>query len=104
MMLKLFMHLVSLFISVTDEGLSRAAALAIAAVVCLLVAFIAGTVCGVLLSVCISRWNKKKSNSNPTSNIQEPQQAVPVYDEVVPLQSQKIELKENMAYETANLP
>ena len=44
---------------VPEKSLSTAATAAISAVVCLLVAFIAGTVCGVLLTVCISRWNKR---------------------------------------------
>ena len=64
---------------------------------CLLVAFIAGTVCGALLTVCISRWNKKEHSSKPAPNTQEQQQAAAVYEEV-DTQSKKIELKENVAY------
>ena len=58
--------------------------------------FIAGTVCGVLLTVCISRWNKKRRGSKPAPNTQQ-QQAVVVYEEV-DTQSKKIELEENVAY------
>ena len=81
-----------------DESLPTAAAIAITAVTCLLVAFIAGTVCGALLTVCISRWNKKGHSSKPAPNTQKQQQAAVVYEEVDTLQSQKFELKENVAY------
>ena len=57
-------------------------------VICLLVAFIAGTVCGVLLTVCISRWNKKGHSSKPA----------PLVYEEVDTQSTKIELEQNVAY------
>ena len=82
---------------VPEKSLSTAATAAISAVVCLLVAFIAGTVCGVLLTVCISRWNKKGRSSKPAPNTQEQQQAVVVYEEVDTL-NKKIELKQNVAY------
>ena len=59
-------------------------------------AFIAGTVCGALLTVCISRWNKNRRSSKPAPNTQQ-QQAVAVYEEL-DTQSKKIELKENVAY------
>ena len=72
--------------------------IAITAVVCLLVAFIAGTVCGALLTVCISRWNKKRHSSKPVPNTQEQQQTVAMYEEVDAPQSKEIELKENVAY------
>ena len=83
-----------------DKSLSTSAAVAITAVVFLLVAFIAGTVCGALVNVCISRWNKKGRSSKPAPNTQEQQQRAVVYEEVDTLQSQKIELelKENVAY------
>ena len=60
--------------------------------------FITGTVCGALVTVCISRWNKKGRSSKPATNTQEQQQAAVVYEEVDTLQSQKFELKENVAY------
>ena len=85
-------------IPVSENNLSTAAVIAITAVVCLLVAFIAGTVCGVLITVCISRWNKKRHSSKPAPNTQEQQQTVAVYEEVDTLQSQKIELEQNVAY------
>lgn len=78
-------------------SLSPAAVTATTAVVCSLVAFVIGVLCGVVITVCISWWNKKRCSSKPTSNIQEQQQTVPVYEEVE-TPSQKIELKENMAY------
>ena len=53
--------------------------------------------CGVLLTVCISRWNKKRCSSKPVPNTQEQQQTVVVYEEVDTL-SKKLELKENVAY------
>ena len=60
-------------------------------------AFIAGALCGALITVCISRWNKKRRSSKPAPNTQEQQQAAVVYEEV-DTQSKKIELKENVAY------
>ena len=81
-----------------EKSLSTAAAVAIAAIVCSLVVFIAGTVCGVLFTVCISRWNKKRHSSKPAPNTQEQQQTVVVYEEVDTVQCKKIELKENVAY------
>ena len=57
-------------------------------------AFIAGTVCGALLMVCISRWNKKRRGSKPAPNTEEQPQAVSVVDRM----NQKIELEENVAY------
>ena len=81
-----------------DKSLSTAATASIATVVCSLVTFITGTVCGALLIVCISRWNKKGRSSKPAPNTQEQQQAAVVYEEV-DTQSKKIELKENVAYE-----
>ena len=80
-----------------ENNLSTAAVIAITTVLCLLVAFIAGTVCGVLLTVCISRWNKKGHSSKPAPNTQEQQQTVAVYEEVA-TQSKKIELEQNVAY------
>ena len=88
----------SILTSVSDKSLSTAAAAAITAVVCSLVMFIAGTLCGALITVCISKWNKKEHSSKPASNTQEQQQAVAVYEEVDTMQSQKFELKENVAY------
>ena len=90
--------LTSLLISVSDKSLSTAATVAITAVFCLLVAFTTGTLCGALITVCINRWNKKGRGSKPAPNTQEQQQAAVVYEEVDTLRSQKIELKENMAY------
>ena len=83
----------SFFVVVSDKSLSTAATAAITAVS----AFIAGTLCGALITVCIIRWNKKRHSSKPAPNTQE-QQAVPEYEEVDKVQRQKIELKENMAY------
>ena len=60
-------------------------------------AFVAGAVCGALITVCISRWNKKRHSSKPAPNTQEQQQTVAVYEEVDTL-SKKVELKENVAY------
>ena len=80
-----------------DKSLSTAATAAITAVVCSLVMFITGTVCGALLTVCISRWNKKRRSSKPAPRTQEQQQATVVYEEV-DTQSKKIELEQNVAY------
>ena len=85
------------FIPVPENNLSTAATVAIAAVVCSLVMFITGTLCGVLLTVCISRWNNKGRSSKPAPNTQEQQQAAVVYEEVK-MQNKKIELQENLAY------
>ena len=84
-------------ISIPDKSLSTAATAAITAVVCSLVMFITGALCGALLTVCISRWNKKGRSSKPAPNTQEQQQAAVVYEEV-DTQSKRIELKENVAY------
>ena len=59
--------------------------------------FIAGTLCGALVTVCISRWNKKRHSSKPAPNTQEKQLAAVVYEEVDTL-SKKFELKQNVAY------
>ena len=80
-----------------SHSVSIAPAIAIAATVCTLIAFIAGVLCGAMVTVCISRWHKKGDSSKPASTIQEQQPTVPVYEEVE-AQSQKIELKENVAY------
>ena len=60
-------------------------------------AFIAGSVCVVSVTVCISRWNKKEHSSKPAPNTQEQQQTVAVYEEV-DTQSKKVEVEENVAY------
>jgi len=60
------------------QSLSIAPAVAITAIVCLII----GTLCGVLLIVCISRWNKKRHSSKPAPNTQEQQQAAVMYEEV----------------------
>ena len=80
-----------------EKSVSTAAPVAIAAIVCSLVVFIAGTMCGALLTVCISRGNKKGHSSKPAPNTQEQQQTVAVYEEV-DTQSKKIELEQNVAY------
>ena len=79
--------------STLEASLSIATAVAITAVVCSLVAFITGVLCGALLTVCISRWNKKGNSSKPAPNTQERH---PVGMEGV--QSHKIEIEENVAY------
>ena len=79
--------------STLEASLSIATAIAITAIVCSLVMFITGALCGALLTVCISRWNKKESSSKPAPNTQEQH---PVGTEEV--QSYKIELDENVAY------
>ena len=92
----------------TAPSLSTAATAGITAVVCSLVAFIAGTVCGVLITVCISRWNKKRRSFNPAPNTQEQQKAAVVYEEMDTLnkkiengpvkQSQEMELEGSLTY------
>ena len=82
---------------VPDKSLSTAATVAITTIVCSLVAFIAGTVCGALTTVCISKRSKKRCGSKPAPNTQEQQQTVAVYEEVDTL-SKKIELEQNVAY------
>ena len=90
-------YIILILISVSEKSPSAAATAAITAVICSLVMFIAGTVCGALLTLCISRWNKKGNNSKPAPNTQEQQQAAIVYEEV-DTQDQQFELKENVAY------
>ena len=79
--------------STTETSLSTAIAVAITAVVCSLLMFITGTVFGVLLTVCINKWNKKRRSSKPAPNSHEQH---PLGTEEV--QSHKIELEENVAY------
>ena len=86
-----------ILIPIPDKSLSTVATATITAVVCSLVTFITGALCGALLTVCIIRCNKKGRSSKPAPNAQEQQQAAVVYEEVDP-QSKKIELKENVAY------
>ena len=88
---------VQFFTPAPDKSLSTTAAVAIAATVCSLVTFITGTLCGALVPVCISRWNKKERSSEPAPNTHEQQQAAVVYEEV-DTQNKKIELKDNVAY------
>ena len=77
----------------TETSLSTATAIAITAVVCSLVMFITGALFGALLTVGISRRNKKRCGSKPAPITQEQH---PVGTEEV--QSHKIELEENVAY------
>ena len=93
----LIVHTNLILTPLPDKSLSTAATIAISAVVCSLVTFITGALCGVLLTVCISRWNKKRCSSKPAPNTQEQQQTVAVYEEV-DTQSKKIELEQNVAY------
>ena len=85
-----------------DSSLPTDAAVTITAVTCLLVAFIAGILCGALLTVWISWWNKKRRSSEPAPNTQEQQQADVVYEEV-DQKRHNIELKQNVAYEPARV-
>ena len=87
----------SILTPVLDKNLSTAATAAAKAVVCLLVAFITGTVCCALLTVCISRWNKREYSSKLASNTEKQQQAAVVCEEV-DTQSKVFELEENVAY------
>ena len=85
--------LTSYILTTPGQSLSIAAAVAITAIVCLII----GTLCGVLVTVCISRWNKKRRSYKPAPNTQEQQQTVVVYEEV-DTQSKKNELEQNVAY------
>ena len=66
-------------------------------VVCLVLTFIAVAMCGIVVTVCISRWSKKRHSSEAAPNTQE-LQVDPAYVEVDTLQSQTIRLEENVAY------
>ena len=91
--------LTSLLVSVSDESLSTAAVTAITAVVCSLVTFIACWDCVWCIDHCLHQQVEQEiCSSKPAPNTQEQQQAAAVYEEVDTLQSQKIELKENVAY------
>ena len=52
--------------------------------------------CGILVTVYISRWGKKSTEATP--NTQEELQVDLTYEEVDTLQSQTIQLEENVAY------
>ena len=80
--------------STPETSLSTATAIAITAVVCSLVMFITGALFGALLTVGISRRNKKRCGSRPAPNTQEQHPAVGTEE----VQSHKIELEENVAY------
>ena len=82
---------------VPDKSLSTAATVAITTIVCSLVTFITGALCGALLTVCISKRNKKRCGSKPVPTTREQQQTVAVYEEV-DTRSKKIELEQNVAY------
>ena len=66
-------------------------------VVCLLLAFIAVAMCGILITVYISRWGKKRHSTEATPNTQELQMEQE-YEEVDTLQNQTVQLEENVAY------
>ena len=72
------MSVLTPYIQTTPGQNLYTAAVAITAIVCLII----GTVCGVLLTVCISRWKKKERISKPAPNTQEQQQTAVVYEEV----------------------
>ena len=61
------------------------------------IAFIAVAMCGTVVTVYISRWAKKRHSTEPTPNTQELQVDL-TYEEVDTLQSQTIQLEENVAY------
>ena len=60
-----------------------------------MLAFIAVAVCATVVTVCISRWSKKRHSSEAAPNTQE---LDVTYEEVDTLQSQTIRLEENVAY------
>ena len=67
-------------------------------VICLLLAFITVAMYGILVTVYISRWGKKRHSTAPAQNTQE-LQVDPTYEEVDTLQNQTIhQLEENVAY------
>ena len=53
--------------------------------------------CGIVVTVYISRWGRKRHGSEATPKTQELQMD-PEYEEVDTLQSQMIQLEENVAY------
>ena len=65
-------------------------------IVCLLLTFIPVVICNTLVTLCINRLNKEHLTA-PTHNTQE-LNVDPTYEEVDTLQSQTIQLEENVAY------
>ena len=53
-------------------------------------------ICGTLVTINISRWGKKSTEATP--NTQEELQVDLTYEEVDTLQSQTIQMEENVAY------
>ena len=66
-------------------------------VICLLLAFIAVAMCGIVVTINISRWAKKRHSTEATPNTQE-LQVDQEYEEVDTLQNQTIWLEKNVAY------
>ena len=66
------------------------------------IAFIAVAMCGIVITACISRWGKKRHSTEATPNTQEELLLDLTYEEVDTLQSQTIQLEENVAYGPVN--
>ena len=64
--------------------------------------FIAVTMSGTVVTVYISRWGKKRHSTEATPNTQEELLLDLTYEEVDTLQSQTIQLEENVAYGPVN--
>ena len=54
--------------------------------------------CGTVVTININRWGKKRHSTEATPNTQEELQVDLTYEEVDTLQSQTIQLEENVAY------
>ena len=62
------------------------------------IAFIAVAMCGIVITVYISRWGKKRHSTEATPNTQEELLLDLTYEEVDVPQSQTIRLEKNVAY------
>ena len=80
--------------------LSTGSAVVITAVLCSVVFFLLGTVCGMLIHYCLSSTAKRRAQYSVSSSSTEPQTPAPVYEEIpaTDTKPKAIELSENIAY------
>ena len=73
---------------------------AITAVLCSVVFFLLGTICGMFIHYCLSSTAKRRAQYSESSSSTEPQTPAPVYEEIsaTDTKPKAIELSENIAY------
>ena len=80
--------------------LSTGSAVAITAVLCSVVFFLLGAVCGMLIHYCLSSTAKRRAQYSVSSSSTEPQTPAPVLEEIsaTDTKPKAIELSDNIAY------